>query len=287
MRIALLTSSVNQRDALRVDGPLHAALERHGVTVEHVAWDQNAVNWDCFAAVVVRTTWNYQHAREPFLSVLDQIAAETRLVNPAPLIRWNTHKQYLVDLEEQGVPVIPTAVIPHGATVTLAEIAAARNLETLVIKPAVGAGGRDVSRGSVTLLAQPFTELLAAEDVVVQPYLPSVTATGELSVIVAGGAVTHAVHKLPPSGEFRAHERYGARYRSHTPTTGEHDLAVWVTEQLHPHTPTIARVDMVHDAHGTLFISEVELTEPNLYLNVVPAAADQIADRLIETVTTG
>ena len=38
----------------------------------------------------------------------------TRLLNPVPVIQWNTDKHYLEVLAEAGVPTVPTAFIEPG-----------------------------------------------------------------------------------------------------------------------------------------------------------------------------
>ncbi|MEX2532693.1 MAG: hypothetical protein WD360_01870 [Nitriliruptoraceae bacterium] len=288
MRLALITSQTHRGDALAVDAPLIAALKARDIDVAFPAWDDDSLDWGMFAAAVVRTTWDYQHTRDRFVDVLDTIAVSTQLINPAPLIRWNTHKNYLVDLEDQGVPVIQTVVVPRASNITLDVLAATHNFHQVVIKPAVGAGGRDVIHGSVTApsLAQQFDVMNQHEDVIVQPYLETVTSHGETSLIVCGGEVTHAVVKTPADGDFRAHERYGARYLAVAPNHNQNALARWVVTTLHPHTPILARIDLLTDRNGTLYVSEVELTEPNLYLTVVPDAAHAVAEALIKAVNT-
>lgn len=283
MQLALITSSEHRDDAARVDRPLIDALVQRGVEVHLPAWDDDTVNWQAYDLAVVRTTWNYQHARERFLTTLRQIEAETQLVNPSVLIAWNTHKQYLVDLEEQGVPVVPTVVVPRDSTITLAVLVATHGFTNVVIKPAVGAGGRAVVSGDAKshTLADAFAALVDAEDVIVQPYIETVATAGEISLIVCGETVSHAVKKMPVPGDFRAHERYGARYLADDPTPSQVALARWVITTLHPHTPLVARIDMFTDANDTLYVSEVELTEPNLYLTTVPTAAPVIAQTLI------
>lgn len=286
MQIALITSTANREDAPVVDAALVASLNDRNVTVAFPAWDDETVNWAAFDAALVRTTWNYQYARERFVDTLDAIATVTTLFNSPSLIRWNTHKQYLVDLEERGVPVVPTVVLPRNSKVSLASLATTHGFEKVVIKPAVGAGGRGVVCGGAhtTSMQAALVAINQHEDVIVQPYIETVATRGEISLIVCGGVVSHAVTKAPASGDFRAHERYGARYLAHSPTPNQAALACWVATLLHPHTPLIARIDVLTDANDTLYVSEVELTEPNLYLTLVPKAATLIATTLIKAV---
>lgn len=282
MRFAFLTSTINRHEADSVDAPLIAALHAKGVTVTQHAWDDPTDTLGDVDAAVVRTTWNYQTQREQFLHRLKQVADTTTLINPFELISWNTHKQYLLDLEDQGVPVVPTVVVPRCSDTALSEIPLAHTAAKLVIKPAVGAGGRDVTFGTSKECADTFAALNRHEDVVIQPYIDGLEHTGETSLIVAGDTITHAVNKKPAANDFRAHERYGAKYRAQRVTPAERELAVWIVGQLEPARPTFARIDLIRDSYGTLYVSEVELTEPNLYLDLVPAAAKPLADALYQ-----
>jgi hypothetical protein len=52
--------------------------------------------------VVCRSTWDYFHRAEEFLAWVDAVGVGTRLQNPAPLVRWNAHKSYLLALSAAG-----------------------------------------------------------------------------------------------------------------------------------------------------------------------------------------
>ncbi len=84
-------------------------LNELGWQVEEVSWHSTIVDWNRFAAVVIRTPWDYHHHLEKFLSVIDQIEASSALLcNSAQTVRWNIDKQYLRELESLGLPIVPT-----------------------------------------------------------------------------------------------------------------------------------------------------------------------------------
>src|SRR3712207_3850710 len=118
------------------DRPLHAALRARGVTVERPAWDED-VDWAGYDVVLVRTTWDYHHRRDAFVAWAERVAEVTRIVNPAWVLRWNTHKSYLRDLEAVGVPVVDTAWLRPGDDV--GAVLRANGGERGFLKPAVGA----------------------------------------------------------------------------------------------------------------------------------------------------
>jgi O-ureido-D-serine cyclo-ligase len=65
-------------------------------------WDDPAVAWEHFDVVVSVYAWGYVTERVAFLSWADRVAAVSHLVNPAPVLRWNSDKIYLADLAGEG-----------------------------------------------------------------------------------------------------------------------------------------------------------------------------------------
>ena len=59
----------------------------------------------------IRTPWDYAENYDEFLSWLDRVEDEVTVVNPVPVLRWNSHKRYLLDLERAGVPIVPTVML--------------------------------------------------------------------------------------------------------------------------------------------------------------------------------
>jgi hypothetical protein len=72
-----------------------------------VWWDP-AVRWPEYDLVVIRSTWDYVERLPEFRGWLHDVDEGGRLRNPAPVVEWNLDKRYLLDLEAEGVPVIPT-----------------------------------------------------------------------------------------------------------------------------------------------------------------------------------
>lgn len=256
-------------------GPLVDALARRGVHAEALPWDlaDEVAGWSGADLVVVRTTWDYTERLEPFLGWAADVDAVTRLQNPLEVLRWNAHKAYLVELAAAGVPVVPTTVVPRGTPEP--ELDAG----PLVVKPAVSAGGRGTHRGDAASLAEVATTLLAAGDLLVQPVVESIGRDGEVSLIRIGDRWSHAVRKLPATGEFRVHERHGGRLEDHTPTSEE----VAVAERAVACAPApvhAARVDLVRIA-GEPTVMELELIEPELFLRRAPGSPDRLAEVLV------
>ena len=248
------------------------AFGQRGVGARWVVWDDPSVDWN-EGLVAVRSTWDYDARLAEFLSWAREVP---RLLNGAAVFAWNTDKAYLTQLAEAGLPVVPTVVATAD---NLAEVAAAHHVA--VIKPCVGAGGRGVEvveRGEL-----PDVER-GEGPWVVQPLVESVRTEGETSVFVFGGQAFSKLRLLPPAGEIRIHEWFGGTVAAVPLDAEAADLAIRVVEgasDLLERHLSYARVDMMRMPDDRLVVSELEVTEPGLYLDVLPGNADAFADMVL------
>lgn len=231
--------------------PAFAAI---GVTATPRIWTDEDVDWTSYDAVVVRSVWDYFDRPDEFAAWVDRTGAEQpNFLNPPDVVRWNAHKSYLGDLGQRGVPVVDTVYVSEGETITVPFDGGA------VAKPAVSGGseGLRTVQGGETLTAE--TELL------VQPLLDSIRTEGELSLLYAGGELSHAVRKVPAQGDIRSQPEFGSRVVAE-PAPGEaQEVARTVLQAVGRELP-YARVDLVRAADGTLRLIELEVIEPQLYL---------------------
>jgi len=267
-----------------VDMTLRSALAARGVSIHRPHWRDRTVDWAQFDLAVVRTVWDYQERRDVFVAWAEATAARVPLENPADVLRWNTHKGYLMELEERGAPIVPTAWLARGDRADVAALAQARGWSEIVVKPAVGAGSRGTERfdadgiGSGTAQAH-LDALLADGDALVQPFRRRIT-DGELSLVVIEGRVTHAVRKRPAAGEFRIQGRFGGEYAREVPDAATVALAEWIVDAVGT-SLLFARVDLVEADDGTLELSELEATEPDLYLALSEEGTERLADAIV------
>jgi hypothetical protein len=252
-----------------------------GVRVDVADWRNPAVDWTGARLTLLRSPWDYIDAVDEFVAWAQRTGAQTALWNPAELVAWNVHKSYLLDLNAQGVPIVPTVVLLHGSAASLDGICDAQGWNTVVVKPAVGIGGIGSGRFEVgDPAAQHHLDgLLRAADALVQPFVPSVEGDGERSVILIDGVATHALAKTPASGDYRVHEEWGGSTVLVEPSAGLIELAERVVGCL-PTRALYARIDCLHAATGWQVL-EVEATEPALWLDLAPPAATQ---RVIDAV---
>lgn len=254
-------------------------LAARGLAASWVAWDDPDVDWAAASLAAVRATWDYEARREEFLSWARETESLTRLVNTARVLEWNTDKSYLLSLIDAGLPVVPTRVAEDEGELRVAVTA----YGTAVVKPRVGAGGRGVLvlEGPEALAAD--RELPYDGPWIVQPLVPSVRTEGETSVFVLGGRAASQVRKVPGAGEIRVHEEYGGRTEAVRLDDEARDLAlrtVVAAEEVLGAALPYARVDLMRLPEGTLAVSELEVAEPGLYLDVVPANAAAFADAI-------
>ena len=242
---------------------LLTALEAAGLAPRLAAWDDPGVDWSAARLAVVRSTWDYHHKRDAFVSWAERTAGLTQLWNSAPVVKWNSHKSYLSRLAAEGVAVVPTAHLFRGGRATLRSVLEEAGWRRFVIKPAVSASSHRtllVTAANLEEGVKHFNELLADGDVLVQPYVPSVEDYGERAVIWIDGEFTHAVRKSP---RFAQDEE---SVSDALPIAGD-ELEVARAAVSSVKEPLLyARVDLARDPKGSPMVMELELIEPSLYL---------------------
>jgi glutathione synthase/RimK-type ligase-like ATP-grasp enzyme len=277
MTIALATSAALPGLAPD-DRLLLRALRARGLAAEPVVWEDRRYDWSAATLCVIRSAWDYAYRRQEFLTWVERVAATIPLWNPAPIVVWNTHKRYLVDLAARGVPTVPTRVLPAGSRTTLRALREDSGWGDLVLKAAVAQTGRYLMLVTADREAEGqrhLDRLLPAEDMLAQPFLPGVTQEGETSLIYVDGAFSHAAHKRPAAGDFRVHDDYDGSLEVVQPSHAQRQVAEAALAAVGT-AVLYARVDLVPGLGGPT-VMELELVEPELYLATAPGAAERLA----------
>ncbi len=152
---------------------------------------------------------------------------------------------------------------------------AAEGWETAVLKPAIGQSGN-----GVTLIEAGDAVPPSPARHIVQPFLPAIRETGELTMTFIGGAFSHAVLRRPAPGEWRANARYGVTLEAAGPSPAALAAARSALAAL-PEPALYARIDGLTRAGG-FTVTEVELIEPALFLDFYPDHAERIAGNMAQ-----
>jgi glutathione synthase/RimK-type ligase-like ATP-grasp enzyme len=289
-RIALVTVAAAR--ALDEDlAPLASALREAGAQVEIADWDDAAFDWHGVDAAVLRSPWDYTDRPVDFLAWATRTAAQTRLLNPPDVLRWNTDKHYLADLARAGVAIVPSRFVEPGADAhdALADFLAGHECAEFVIKPCIGAGSRDAqrhARDARDAAQAHLARLLAAgRSALLQPYLDRVDEHGETALVFFDGEYSHAIRKGPllRRGEGSTDALFATEdIRSRTPSHAEHVLAQRALAAIPFDAPlAYARIDLIHDADGSPRLLELELAEPSLFFAHAPESAARFAATLL------
>ena len=121
-----------------------------------------------------------------------------------------------------------------------------------------------------------FQELIANEDMMLQPFQHNIVSKGEISMMVFNGQFTHAILKKARAGDFRVQDDFGGSIHNYAPTSEEIEFAE-ASVKACIELPIYARVDIFDDNDGHIALSELELIEPELWFRHHPEAAKLIA----------
>ena len=237
--------------------PLRAA----GLTVEQRVWT-DAADLAEFDAVLPLLVWGYPRAHAQWVETVRGWARSCIIMhNPASVCIWNSEKSYLGALAEKGVPVVPT-LYADTLTPELMEDAAARfGTDRLVAKPQISSGAWQTIRWSPGEALEGGPEGPA----MIQPYLPEIETSGEVSLLFFGGRFSHAIAKRPQPGDFRVQPEHRGIIAAYEPREDEREAARAILDAVEEDL-LYARVDLVRGADGRPMLIDLELIEPDLYL---------------------
>jgi glutathione synthase/RimK-type ligase-like ATP-grasp enzyme len=240
------------------------ACKEQGIPVRLLKWDDPADLAGEDDVVLIRSTWDYPWRLDEFRSWVQATGARSRLCNPAEVVLMNLDKQYLRDL---SVPIVPTTFVHAGDDFDLPQG------KPFVIKPTVGAGSyktRVFQEPSEEAVA--FAKEIAAEScAMIQPFIDAVHTVGEQSFVFIDGEFTHKIIKTP---RFEgADEKVSDAFPLTEKDKAFANLAIAsVREHI-----VYGRVDVM-EINGEWAVSEIELTEPSLFLKQSPIALNRLVN---------
>ncbi|MES5821323.1 hypothetical protein [Streptomyces sp. RG80] len=284
-RVALVTYDPRPEPSHDRDLPvLLAALRAAGAEADAVFWDDADVDWGGYDLALIRSTWDYSRRVGEFVAWAERCGKATRLANPPEVVRWNTDKRYLGELAAAGVPTVPTRYLAPGDPADLPDEG------EYVVKPTSGAGARYAARytpdrhdTAVRQLARMHAEGFTA---MVQPYMRAIDTGGERALLFFGGRFLHASRKravLAPGTAFDADKVAHPGLEPWTATPAELAVAERALAAV-PDAPELlyARVDLVDGDDGQPRLMELELVEPNLFLDLHPRSLPLVVAAILE-----
>lgn len=285
MRIGFLTTK-EMPDMMSYDQEVIARIKQQNVACEVIFWEevleQSPASLQRFQLIVFRTVWNYYKNAEQFVRLLDLLEASgVPAVNPLDIIRWNMEKSYLKKLMDEGYDVIPT-VFSNGDPQKTFEAAQQQNWEKMVLKPMISGGSYHtyvLKKGDEAQYQQYIQEHFVNRPFMLQEFIPGITE-GEISTITFSNGYTYSVTKVPKAGDYRVQFNYGGQYRAHETPAEIKRIAEKIFDRQERRT-LYQRLDGVWH-NGKFLIMEVELLEPDLYLNLSEEALQAFTESVLQ-----
>lgn len=254
-------------------------LETRGWTVDWVPWRSPDVAWGDYEAVYIGVPWDYPEDVTHFLDVLERVdRSRAVLVNDLALVRWSLSKTYLRDLESRGADIVPSLWYDGMQAGDIAGSFDRLQAGQLIVKPVVSTNATDTF-----LLARDaydeagLLEIFDGRAFVAQPFIENIRSEGEYSLFYFANAFSHAIRKMPGTGDFRVQEEHGAEIRATDPEPALVACADHVLRLVEP-MPVYARADFVRGPDGRFLLMELELIEPSMYLRMNPEAPRRFAE---------
>ena len=260
------------------------ALEDLGLKVYCTAWDDTEYDWSQTRAVVFRTIWDYFERYGEFSAWIEIVKTKTQLVNSYDLIQWNIDKHYLEDLQNKGIAIVPTEYVDTGSYRSIAEVCLERDWQDVVIKPAIAGGAfhtHKVLEFERADYEEVFENLVAERDMLIQPFVPTISSRGEASLMVFNGKFTHAILKKPKQGDYRVQDDWGGTVHPYSPTQEEITFAEDCFKACST-MPAYGRADILWGKNGDILLGELEIVEPELWIRNDPASARQFAQGVLK-----
>lgn len=279
LKIAFLT--VADQDGWVMDDDLaYTEIRSQGWQLDEIPWDAKT-DWNQFDVVGIRSPWDYQHRLSEFLEVLKQIdSSNARLFNSLDLVRWNVDKNYLFQLEHEGIEIVPTHRMDQPTPDDIRELFSRFDSPGVVLKPTISANADDTFRIQPDA---PESELVSICQIysskpgLAQPFMNGIIEEGEFSLIYFGGQLSHTIIKTTKQGDFRVQEEHGGgvipvpQPEPNLVSTADRVLAAC------PESPLYARVDLVRTSNDSFALMEIELIEPSLYFRFADNSAKAFA----------
>lgn len=264
------------------DDRLLIFLQKKGLKIEMVIWNDPEVNWESYQLAILKSPWDYFDLIAEFHLWLDLLEEKkVRLLNPIDVVRWNTDKKYLKDIQAAGLNITPCHFINEKEKINLPDYFNVYQTDTLIVKPCISGGAKNtfkVTIDNILEINNKLNELIKEEDFIIQPFLTEVVENGEWSFIFFNGVFSHCLIKKAKTGDFRVQPAHGGSVHAQNP---DQKLILMAAEYVKHFAKNClyARVDGTF-INDQFLLMELELIEPFLFLNASPGNYDRYYDAL-------
>jgi len=185
--------------------------------------------------------------------LLDRLAGQALVVNDPFWVRNFPEKLLVLDFPDLTPP---TTIARDLDTIKAFK---ARHGD-VILKPLYGNGGAGVFRldrndRNLTSLHELFTGF-SREPLIVQKFLPDVSA-GDKRVILVDGAAVGAINRVPAKGEVRSNIHVGGRPEKIGLSKRDHEICEAIGPLLHEKGQVFVGIDVIGD-----YLTEINVTSP-------------------------
>lgn len=268
MKIAFVTyqdagkfnAAIPQEDEL-----LKSFLTKKGLDFVFEVWDNPAVDWEQYDALIIKSPWDYFEKAATWYAWLDKVK-HLKVLNPVSVLRWNSDKIYLQEIADAGFDIVPSEWLDKGKSPDWDQLFSHFDTKRLIIKPRISGGALHTYALSDhdSHKMEEIEELLQEFDFMAQPFIQQIPDKGEWSFIFFNNQLSHTILKTAKEGEFRVQHFFGGTIHaveapSYLLKTAQELVNQFAKGCLY------ARVDGV-EIEGQLHLVELELIEPLLFM---------------------
>ena len=279
-------------------------LRIHGFDVVPVIWGVDATLLRDHDLLIVRSPWDYMDTPANCTAFMTWLSAVeksgVKILNTPALMHWLLDKHYLLDLNDQGIDIVPTQYLKSGTVFNLAKHFHAHR--AFVMKPCISAAGLGLyyikSLVDAKLYQKEITQRLSTCDYMLQAFVPEIRTKGEWSLVFLGGKYSHGLHKKPAKNSIFVHaERGGSLNLDVVPPQPVLDFATQAYSRIKPafekatghicHEKDILymRLDIIDTLYGPVLM-ECEGVEPELFFRASPESVAQFCKSVILAIQT-
>ena len=282
--VSYFSTGAYDTNTLDEDKILSSILKELGISHEIVAWSDPTADWNRFTTLLIKSTWDYFDFYPEFLNWIQKIKSlGIPVLNDLDTILWNSTKNYLLEIEAKGFPVIAGLILKKGEKIDSNLISQKIKTDTWVVKPLVSGGAKNtlkIKASDWESYADQVRDLVEIEDFLVQPFIPEVQTVGEYSLIFFNQKFSHAVLNTPAKADFRVQHYFGGTIQPIDPTREMLKSCQALVNEFAPKS-LYARVDGV-EINGVFHLMELELIEPYLFLGLADQAIPNYKEALKE-----